>query len=259
MEPESESRKLSIITVVYNAAELLEGTIHSVRKSDHPDIEYVVIDGGSKDGTLDIIQDNNDLIDLWISDRDKGLYDAMNKGLKIASGKFVWFLNAGDHIASNEILNKILLATETDADIIYGEVMIVDENRKPIGTRSELSTQKLPTNLTWRSFKTGMRVSHQGFIVRRHIASEYILNNLSADIAWCIDCLKKSSKNVHISGIFVNYLAGGISKRKWKQSMLDRYKILQHYYGFLPNLVSHLKIIFRSIFHKIIRLNKESY
>ena len=259
MEPDSEPRKLSIITVVYNGADLLEGTIQSVRKSSHPDIEYLVIDGGSKDGTLDVIQNNSENIDVWVSDRDNGLYDAMNKGLDLAKGEFVWFLNAGDQIASEEILTKILHSLSSENDIIYGEVMIVDENRNALGTRSELSTQKLPANLSWKSYRCGMRVSHQAFIVRRSIAPKYKLDNLSADIEWCIECLKKSKKNLLLSGIFVNYLAGGVSKKKWKKSMKDRYRILNKYFGFIPNLGAHAFIIGRSVFHKIFRIHKITY
>ena len=96
MEPGPQPCKLTVITVVFNAAELLEPTIASVRKTDFPQVEYIVIDGGSVDGTLDVIQDNADKIDTWVSDRDKGLYDAMNKGLNMANGQFVWFVNAGD-------------------------------------------------------------------------------------------------------------------------------------------------------------------
>lgn len=259
MEPDPEPRKLTIITVVYNAADLLEPTIRSVRRADFPQIEYIVVDGGSADGTLDVIQENSDQIDTWISDRDRGLYDAMNKGLNMAQGEFVWFVNAGDHIASAEIIQKILDHIKEDTDIIYGEVMITDQEGKSLGTRSELTTQKLPADLSWRSFRYGMRVSHQGFIVRKSIAPLYELNNLSADIEWCIRCLKASRKNVLVPGIFVHYLKGGISKKKWKKSVWDRYKILKKYFGFVPNLLAHLAISIRAIFHKIFRINKISY
>lgn len=259
MEPDSEPRKLTIVTVVFNAADLLEATIRSVCKTEFPQIEYIVIDGGSQDGTLDIIHDNSDSIDIWISDRDKGLYDAMNKGLHLASGEFIWFVNAGDHIASSEILQKILSSISSEIDVIYGEVMIVDENRKELGTRSELSTQKLPMHLSWRDFRFGMCVSHQGFIVRKEIAPDYKLNNLSADVEWCIECLKASRKNTLIPGIFVNYLAGGVSKKKWKKSIIDRYVILKKHFGLIPNIIAHLIILVRAFFHKLFRMNKITY
>ncbi len=259
MEPDSEPRKLSIITVVYNGADLLEGTIQSIRKPYHQDIEYLVIDGGSQDGTLDVIHNNDDLIDLWVSDRDKGLYDAMNKGLNLATGRFVWFLNAGDQIASDEILKKILNALNDEIDLVYGEIMIVGEHREPLGTRSELSTQKLPTKLSWKSYRYGMRVSHQAFIVRKSIAPQYKLNNLSADIDWCIECLKNSRKNLLVPGIFVTYLAGGVSKKKWNQSIHDRYQILKKHFGVIPNILAHIFIVIRAFLHKIFRINKLTY
>jgi len=196
---------------------------------------------------------------LWVSDRDKGLYDAMNKGLNLATGRFVWFLNAGDQIASDEILKKILNALNDEIDLVYGEIMIVGEHREPLGTRSELSTQKLPIKLSWKSYRYGMRVSHQAFIVRKSIAPQYKLNNLSADIDWCIECLKNSRKNLLVPGIFVTYLAGGVSKKKWNQSIHDRYQILKKHFGVIPNILAHIFIVIRAFLHKIFRINKLTY
>lgn len=259
MESDSSTPKLSIITVVYNGVDLLEGTILSVKRHLHPDIEYIIIDGGSKDGTLGVLQTCHEYVDHWISEKDKGVYDAMNKGINMAKGQFIWFLNAGDNIASDEIMFKVLAAITPDVDVLYGEIMIVDDQRKRLGIRSELSTQKLPEKLNWESFKYGMTVSHQGFIARKSIVPKYRLDNLSADVEWCIECLKKSRKNLLVPGIFVNYLAGGMSKKQWKKSMKDRYKVLERHYGFIHNLWAHFVILLRSATHKLFRLRKKTY
>jgi glycosyltransferase involved in cell wall biosynthesis len=128
MEPDSEPRKLTIVTVVFNAADLLEATIRSVRKAEFPQIEYIVIDGGSQDGTLDIIHDNSDSIDIWISDRDKGLYDAMNKGLMKATGEYVLFLNSGDLLFDSTVLEKVF-SDNSNADVYYGNTKRMERKR----------------------------------------------------------------------------------------------------------------------------------
>src|SRR4051812_15125406 len=101
---QKQSPVVSVITIVYNGGALLEGTIQSVLKQDPTHLEYIIIDGGSKDNTLDVIKKYTDQIDFWVSEPDKGIYDAMNKGLNAATGDYVWFMNAGDHIHGKDVL-----------------------------------------------------------------------------------------------------------------------------------------------------------
>jgi glycosyltransferase involved in cell wall biosynthesis len=108
---------ISIITVCFNSARLLQRTIKSVRNQTYTEIEYIVIDGASKDNTLQLIKENQDIIDLWRSEPDSGLYFAMNKGLDLASGDYVIFINAGDMFYSHDTLEKISLHQEEYADI----------------------------------------------------------------------------------------------------------------------------------------------
>ena len=96
--------KISVITVVYNGIDLLRGTMESVFAQTYPNIEYIIIDGNSNDGTLELIKENESKITKWISEPDKGLYDAMNKGIKLATGDFLWFMNAGDRIFAKDTL-----------------------------------------------------------------------------------------------------------------------------------------------------------
>jgi glycosyltransferase involved in cell wall biosynthesis len=134
---EKQPPVVSVITIVYNGGDLLEGTIKSVLKQDSSHLEYIIIDGGSKDQTLDIIKKYSDQIDFWISEPDRGIYDAMNKGLNAATGDYVWFMNAGDHIHGENVLTSIF-EKEKNADVYYGEANFVKENRELIGTRSDI-------------------------------------------------------------------------------------------------------------------------
>jgi glycosyltransferase involved in cell wall biosynthesis len=193
-------------------------------------------------------------IDKWISEPDKGLYDAMNKGLAMATGDFVWFVNAGDTIAASDVVAKILAKATPETAILYGEVAIVDENRSILGTRSSLSTQKMPQTLTWQSLRYGMVVSHQGFLPRRSIAPQYMLGNLAADIDWVIICLKNAAENGQpitvIPAILAHFQTGGISTQRHKQSLKDRFVVLQKHFGLLPNLMAHCFIVIRATFFK---------
>lgn len=251
--------KISIITVVYNGKDLIEGTINSVLNQTYQNIEYTIIDGGSKDGTLEIIKKYESKISKWKSEPDNGLYDAMNKGLKVATGDFVWFMNAGDWIFEKDTIEKMVRKCEKETDVLFGEVMLVNDNRKHLGTRSENTTQKLPKKLNWKSLKKGMVVCHQAFLPRRNLAPLYIENNLAADIHWVIECLKNAKLVTNTQLILAQYLQGGLSKKRHQQSLWDRYDILKAQYGWLANLWNHILIFSRAGIHKIKRIGKPTY
>src|ERR1700741_2610648 len=147
--------KLSVITVVFNNLRDIERTMLSVLNQTYPNIEYIVIDGLSNDGTLDIIRKYRDRIKL-VSEKDNGIYDAMNKGLNMATGDYVLFMNSGDEIYATDTVSKVFATTE-DADIYYGETEMINDDGEILGQRRH----KAPEKFTWRSFKYGMSVSHQ--------------------------------------------------------------------------------------------------
>jgi len=240
---------ISIITIIYNGVDLLPGTIESVIGQTYRGIEYIVVDGGSGDGTVDIIKKYAAQISQWISEPDEGLYDAMNKGLKMATGDFVWFMNAGDHIYATDTVEKMIEKWTPDTDILYGEVMLVDDARKELGTRSATTQQKLTNPLHWQDLAKGMVVCHQGFLPRRTIAPFYIKNNLTADIDWVIKCLKASKRTTATELIVASYLVGGLSKQQHRQSLQDRYVVLKEHFGFWGNLWNHLGILLRKFFN----------
>ena len=154
----------SIITVTYNAEKVLERTLRSVAEQSYARIEYIVIDGASTDGTMEMVtsykSQSPGLVRFEvISEPDKGLYDAMNKGLRMATGDYVWFLNAGDTLQSPETVARLAEVAERNGmpDILYGETDVVDKQRKFLAARR----LKAPEHLTWKSFRTDILVCHQ--------------------------------------------------------------------------------------------------
>jgi glycosyltransferase involved in cell wall biosynthesis len=211
----------------------------SVLNQTYPNIEYLVIDGKSNDGTLDVIKKYQDRIKL-MSERDTGIYDAMNKALKMANGDYLLFMNAGDEIFAPDTVVKVF-ATANDADIYYGETEMINDKGESLGQRRH----KAPEKFTWRSFKYGMSVSHQAIYIKRSLTDQYNERyHLSADIDWIIRAAKKAKKIVKVDGYVAKYLVGGMSKQKHKQSLLERYAIMNRYYGSLPTMFYHLVIAF---------------
>ena len=247
--------------MVFNGEADLPGTMESVRRQTYPHIEYIFVDGASRDNSLKIIQDfaPNMSNVRWISEPDKGLYDAMNKGMRIATGDFVWCLNCGDHIHAPDVLEKMAALVTPETDVLFGETMLVDAERHPVGTMSELSTRKLPARLHWRQFLGGMLVVHQAFIPRLSVAPPLIDNNLCADYDWCIKILKKSRSTVNTGLITTDYLMGGISKQRHRQSLKDRFKVMHTHFGLLTTLLAHCWIVLRALVHKIRRSGKPKY
>ena len=260
------AHKFSIITIVYNGEYFIEGTMQSVLNQTFTDYEYIIIDGASKDSTVSLIQDfapqtpkGGSPIFKWISEPDKGLYDAMNKGLRLATGDFLLFLNAGDRLFESTTLEKIAAAATPTTDILFGETMLVDDARKHIGTRTDITVQKLPEKLTWKSMRLGMVVCHQSFLPARKIAPQYIDNNLAADIDWVIKCLKNAQNVTNTHTIVSEYLMGGVSKKKHQQSLRDRYAVLETHFGAVGNFLNHILITFRAVIFKIQNIGKAKY
>ena len=251
----------SIITVVFNGESLLPGTIESVRRQTYPHIEYIIVDGASKDGTPEIVRKAAETMPslTWISEPDKGLYDAMNKGLRMATGDFVWFLNGGDHLHTADTVEKTAAKVTDITDVLYGETLLVNEARQAAGTMSELSTRRLPARLNWRHYLGGMLVVHQSFVARRSIAPSYLDNNLCADYDWCIRILQKSRENVNTGLILTDYLMGGMSKQRHQQSLKDRFVIMRQHFGLLTTLLAHGMIVLRAGWHWVRRWGKKKY
>lgn len=242
--------KFSIITVTYNAGKVLEDTIQSVITQTYKNVEYIIVDGKSTDGTMDIVNRYREHIHTIVSEPDKGLYDAMNKGINLATGDYLCFLNAGDELHEDDTLQLIVHSLNGEKelpDVIYGETAIVDEEGHFLRMR-RLST---PEHLTWKSFQHGMLVCHQAFMPRRDLALKYNLKyRFSADFDWCIRIMKKSRvlHNTHLT--IIDYLNEGMTTRNHKASLKERFHIMCHHYGTASTIMRHMGFAVRMVYKK---------
>ena len=166
--------KISIITVVFNSEKLIEATINSVLEQTYSNIEYLIIDGYSKDSTVSIIKKYAVRLAYWISEPDKGLYDAMNKGVALARGEWILFLNSGDMFVGSDILERVAkVASSCDADILLGDAVVL----YPDGT-DRLQKAVRPEEIPY-----GMICSHQSMLVRRSflLSLPFIIGKMRSD------------------------------------------------------------------------------
>jgi glycosyltransferase involved in cell wall biosynthesis len=256
------SPTFSIVTVVFNGEQWLEQTILSVKNQTYPYIEYIIVDGKSTDGSMDIVKKYAALMPnlKYISEKDQGIYDAMNKGQKMATCDFIWYMNAGDEIYSPETVENLIKKITPATDVIFGETMLIDENRQPIGTMSELSTRKLPKKaFRYTEYLKGMLVVHQSFLARRTHCNPFIVDNLCADFDWCIELVKSARDMAPANQILSKYLTGGVSKQRHNRSLRDRYWVMQRHFGHIRTIITHVRIVFRSIWHRITNIGKAVY
>lgn len=249
LHPHHPHPKFSIITVTYNAGSVLEDTIQSVITQTYKNVEYIIVDGGSKDRTLDIVREYLDRITIVVSEPDQGLYDAMNKGIRLATGDYLCFLNAGDELHEDDTLQLMVhsLPSDTLPDVLYGETAIVDRE----GHFLRMRRHAAPKQLTWKSFLSGMMVCHQAFFARRDLAEPYNLKyRFSADFDWCIRIMKKSQvlHNTHLT--IIDYQYEGLSTRNRRASLIERFHIMAHHYGWCTTVLHHIGFCFRLLYKR---------
>lgn len=254
--------RITYVTITYNAAAVLQRTLDSVLHQDYPNIVHLIIDGASTDDTLKLVDDyiarsnaaeNGHSIQVT-SEPDKGIYDAMNKGLRGLDGDYVCFLNAGDFLPAADTASRIakqVTAYSVLPAVLYGDTDIVD------GEGRFLHHRRLapPENLTWKSFKQGMLVCHQAFYARTDfaIATPYNMKyRYSADVDWCIRVMKAAEKenvpllNLHM--VVANYTQEGQTTLHHRESLLERYRVMEHHYGRLQTLLLHSWFAVRALF-----------
>ncbi len=245
MNPGQPPPLISIITVCFNARRHIEALLDNVARQTYPSLEHILVDGGSTDGTLEIIRSRREQVEKLISEPDRGLYDAMNKGMSAARGEYLFFLNADDELESPDTLERAL-SRMPGADGYYGEVLFVDDSGRPLGLRSVRTPQRVPDQLSWKSLRRGMVVSHQAFIIRRSLAPPFDLRyQVASDIDWMIRCLKSCKTLCNTRLVITRFRTGGISKAKQRLAWRERFLILNRHFGFWPNLFNHGIIILR--------------
>lgn len=230
----------SIITVCYNAAGCIGRTLASVREQLFGDYEYIIIDGASTDGTTDIVTRSGVKCDRLVCEPDNGIYDAMNKGIGLARGEYLIFLNAGDTLFADDTLSKAAgMLKAGNPDVFYGDTAIVDDGGNFIAMRR----LRPPKRLSSASFRMGMTVCHQAFWVKRSVAPLYDLAfKYSADYDWCVRILKRNPSPVCMnSGLtLVNYLQEGTTTKHHRASLKERFDIMCREYGTAATVVLHL-------------------
>lgn len=233
----------SIITVTYNAGETLGPTIKSVNSQNFNDYEHIIMDGCSKDRTLTIARENATDRTKITSSPDHGIYDAMNKAIGVAEGKYLIFLNAGDSFYDENTLARLAEGTTGDPGVVYGQTVLVDAGGNILGQRHLTA----PATLDAYSFKDGMLVCHQAFVARFDIVPLYNTDyRFSADYEWCIRCLQSSERNVYVGETpVIRYLSEGMTTKNHRKSLIERFRIMSEYYGFFPTLGRHLGFVTR--------------
>lgn len=259
--------KFTIVTITYNAAPVFMRTADSVLAQTYRNVEHIIVDGASNDGTADLASDYKRRSDeamnghevRVVSEPDKGLYDAMNKGLRLATGDYVCFLNAGDFFPDASTLHLIydnarLGSFGNDADmlpaVLYGDTDLVDGDGQFVARRRLAP----PERLTWRSFRSGMLVCHQAFYARVDIArrTPYDLRyRFSADVDWCIRVMKEAARmrlplaNVH--AIVACYQREGQTTENHRASLRERFDVMRRHYGLVVTLAMHAWFVVRAV------------
>lgn len=260
--------KFTIVTVTYNAGATVERTFDSVLCQTYPHVEHIVIDGQSKDDTVARAYIYKEVSERKVpthevrivSEPDRGIYDAMNKGLALATGDYICFLNAGDALYGHDTLDRIYWSThiaglEIWGDdlpaVLYGQTEIIDGNGKSLGMRR----LKAPDLLTWRSFRLGMLVCHQAFYARLDMVKDihYDLSyRFSADVDWCIRVMKEAERRdlaILYTGLDVaRYLKEGTTTANHRASLMERFAVMRRHYGLFCTVLMHLWFVIRAPF-----------
>ncbi len=205
--------KITVATVVLNSEQFIEDTIRSVLSQDHGHIEFVVVDGGSTDGTLAIVERYRDRIDQLLVERDRGIYDAMNKAVRLATGDYLIFMNSGDEFATPHAVSDLCAGAADDEDFVYGGWIV----RYPWG--HERAVSPAPVVDFWR----GMFVQHQSVMVKtRHLIDQpFDINaGLGADYAFLLDLIASGARYRQCDGVISRVSSDGTSDN-------NRIKVLQ--------------------------------
>ena len=253
--------QFTVATCTFNAAKELPATLESVLGQEYAEVEHLIIDGASKDDSLDLIlkykRQSDEALNghdvRIISEPDRGLYDAMNKALGNATGDYILFLNAGDRFHSTDTLITIADVCEqsdTLPGVVYGHTDIVDAQGHFLRKRR----LEPPSDLHWTSFRYGMLVCHQAFFASTKLtaACKYDTRyRFSSDFDWCIRLMRMAEEQrlplVNSGTIIADYLEGGMTKKNHRRSLWERFRIMSEHYGFLSAIRNHLYFVLRAV------------
>lgn len=206
--------KLTLVTVSYNSSDTLRETIQSVRDQGLPNLEYLIIDGGSEDDTISVIEENRDVVTRWISEPDMGIYDGINKGIRMATGDVVGFLHADDRFAADDILKQVVQAFENNPiDFLYGDLEYVTSFSPKRVVRYWESGRFSPSKL-----RRGWMPPHPTVYFKKELVERIGFFNIdlsiSSDYDWMLRCLQIRDLRVYyLHRVMVQMGMGGISNR----------------------------------------------
>jgi glycosyltransferase involved in cell wall biosynthesis len=230
---ENELPLVTVVTVVFNGAQFLEETIKSVVSQTYPNIEYIIIDGGSTDGTLEIIRKYEYAIDYWVSEKDDGIYDAMNKGIRLASGQWINFMNAGDSLDFD--VSILCAYNATNIPLVYGDAIVID-NKGKISYRSGRAVTKA-------DFFDSMPICHQAIFYSKQFIAPYDTRyKIISDRVMTYALMKNELKPQYNNCIQVKYLEGGMSYSNYNKRAREEVSFLRETNRL--TLISFIKIHF---------------
>ncbi len=245
--------RVSIITVVYNGRDHIESAIQSVVSQTYKNIEHIIVDGGSTDGTQDVIKEYGDKIAKFVSEKDNGLYDAMNKGIKLATGDIIGTLNADDFYADSNSIERVVEAMEREhADALWGDLVYVKAGDESKMTRVWKSGSYEPGK-----FQKGWMPPHPAFFVRKYIYDRFGLFRadfkIAADYELMLRFLEKNKvKGMYLPGVLVKMRTGGkTGKGILNIKNIIRYKLEDYRAWQVNDLPVSLSIFFTKSFSKI--------
>ncbi len=233
--------KISVVTVVWNDAIGLERTIKSVISQTYENVEFIVIDGGSIDSTVDIIKKYKDRIDYWVSEKDDGIYDAMNKGILVASGIWVNFMNAGDTFVDNSVLSNIHFENYSANVLLYGK---------------KTQQGKIIDPLPIEKLEIGeIHANHQSMFFNKDLLGGELHYDLIYKIYGDYELVNKIYLNYsnlieYIDIVIADFEGGGVSSVPSTQKRKDKYKIVYKSYG--------LKGLIKSVAYRLLKMNRKT-
>lgn len=210
---------ITVITVCYNCAQTIERTIKSVLSQSYPLVEYIIVDGNSNDGTVDVIRKYEQSISFWLSEPDKGIYDAMNKGIDAATGELIGFINADDFYADGAIEAIAKRYIETNADVIYGDLTFVDDN----GPQTDWKAQE-----DLKDFYCGMLIPHPSTFCKAKLLKKYKMDvgyKIAGDYKLLLQLYHDKMKFVHVDKVVSFFYTGGISNCRIYRAAKETYAV----------------------------------
>jgi len=235
--------KVTIVTVVYNAHDLMEDTLLSVIQQTYLNIEYIVIDGGSTDGTVEIIKKYENHISHWVSEPDEGLYDAMNKAINLATGKWINFMNAGDVFYDKDVVRDLMDRVPQGTDFIYGNHIWEGEVGKAV-------VEARPLELMWQriSFSHQSLFSSVELMKKRPFVLSY---SIVCDYEFYFYYYMKKKVFWNSGSIIAVVISGGVSEVNFFKRTYERWKVVKQYKNSLRVHLFYINIIIKQLIHNM--------